>query len=300
MTYYNGASETSSGFFSIIGEALSDLANMIDLMLSLGFMQRALIVGLLVSLCAALLGVNLVLKRYAMIGTALGNVGFMVVAIAGIIEVAPVAISMPIVILAAFLMLRMSEKSKVKGDSVVALVSTSSISIGVIFTALTTGITLHICTVMFGSFFVMTQLDMYLSIAVSVAVVVLFVLFYKQLFAVTHDEDFAKATGTKVEIYKSLLALLTAVTIVIGMRMMGAMLVAALTIFPALSAMRICKRFLSVVISSAIIGVVCFALGMLFSFGLDLPPGASVVGVNLILYIILCIASFIKRKVFAG
>jgi len=285
--------------FNWISEALSDFFNMINLMLSLNFMQRALIVGLLVSLCAALLGVNLVLKRYAMIGTALGNVGFMVMSIAGIIDVAPVAVSMPIVILAAFLMLRMSEKSKVKGDSVVALVSTSSIAIGVIFTGLTTGITLHICTVMFGSFFVMTQLDMYLSIAVSVAVVALFVLFYKQLFAVTHDEDFAKATGTKVEVYKSLLAILTAVTIVIGMRMMGAMLVAALTIFPALSAMQICKRFLTVVITSAIIGVVCFAVGMLVSFGLDLPPGASVVGANLVLYTALCIPGIIRRRLFA-
>jgi len=261
-------------------------------------MQRALIVGLLVSLCAALLGVNLVLKRYAMIGTALGNVGFMVMAIAGIIDIAPVAVSLPVVIIAAFAMLRMSEKSKVKGDSVVALVSTSSIAIGVVFTGLTTGITLHICNVMFGSIFVMTQRDLYLSIAVSIAVVSLFVLFYKQLFAVTHDEDFAKATGTRVEIYKSMLAILTAVTIVLGMRMMGAMLIAALTIFPALSAMQLCKRFLSVVIASAIIGVLCFMVGMVISFGLDLPPGASVVGVNLILYIIFCLVGVIKRRGF--
>jgi len=279
---------------------MTALFNLINDMLFFTFMQRALIVGLLVSLCAALLGVNLVLKRYAMIGTALGNVGFMVMAIAGIIDIAPVAVSMPIVILAAFIMLRMSEKSRVKGDSVVALVSTSSIAIGVIFTGLTTGITLHICTVMFGSIFVMTQLDMYLSIAVSIVVVGLFVFFYKQLFAVTHDENFAKATGTKVEIYKSLLAILTAVTIVLGMRMMGAMLIAALTIFPALSAMQLCKRFLSVVITSAIVGVLCFLVGMLVSFGLDLPPGASVVGVNLILYTVFCIIGFVRRRGFAS
>jgi len=275
---------------------------MISEMLSFTFMQRAIIVGLLVSLCAALLGVNLVLKRYAMIGTALSHVGFGALAIAGGLDIflsylgfdataisnvtnlAPLAISMPVVVGAAFLLLRMSENSKVKGDSAVALVSTSSLAIGVIVVSLTTGLTLHICNVMFGSIFAMTQADMYLSIALSVAVISIFVLFYKQLFAVTYDESFAKATGTKVGIHKSLLAILTAVTVVLGMRMMGAMLIAALTIFPALSAMRLCKRFLSVVITAAIIGVTCFFIGMVFSFWYDLPPGASVVGVNLVVF----------------
>ena len=275
------------------------LIDMIAEMLSFTFMVRAVVVGLLVSLCAALLGVNLVLKRYAMIGTALGNVGFAVMAIAGVIDVAPVTISLPVVIVAAFVMLRVSEKSKVKGDSIVALVSTSGIAVGVIFTGLTTGITLHICNVMFGSIFAMTQRDMYISIGLSVAVVGLFVLFYKQLFAVTHDENFAKATGMKVEIYKSMLAILTAVTIVVGMRMMGALLIAALTVFPALSAMQLCKKFRSVVIASATIGVTCFFVGMLFSFGLDLPPGACVVGVNLAVYVIFSCIAFVKRRGFA-
>jgi len=278
---------------------MTALFDMIAEMLSFSFMVRAIIVGLMVSLCAALLGVNLVLKRYAMIGTALGNVGFAVMAIAGVIDIAPVTVSLPVVTLAAFIMLRVSEKSKVKGDSIVALVSTSGIAIGVIFTGLTTGITLHICNVMFGSIFAMTQRDMYISVALSITVVGLFVLFYKQLFAVTHDENFAKATGIKVEIYKSLLAMLTAVTIVVGMRMMGALLIAALTVFPALSAMQLCKRFLFVVIASAVIGVMCFFIGMLFSFGLDLPPGACVVGVNLAVYVVFSFVGFVKRKGFA-
>ena len=277
---------------------MAALFDMIAEMFSFAFMVRAIVVGLLVSLCAALLGVNLVLKRYAMIGTALGNVGFAVMAIAGVIDVAPVTVSLPVVTLVAFIMLRLNEKSKVKGDSVVALVSTSGIAVGVIFTGLTTGITLHVCNVMFGSIFAMAQRDMYLSIALSVAVVGLFVLFYKQLFAVTHDENFARATGIKVEVYKSLLAILTAVTIVLGMRMMGALLIAALTIFPALSAMQICKRFLYVVIASAVIGVVCFFVGMLFSFGLDLPPGACVVGVNLAVYIVFSCIGFVRRRGF--
>ena len=269
--------------------------DMIVDMFSFAFMVRAIIVGLLVSLCAALLGVNLVLKRYAMIGTGLSHVGFAAMAIAGVVDIAPLAISLPVVVGTAFLLLRLNESSKVKGDSAVALISTSGLAIGVVVVSLTTGLTLHICNVMFGSIFAMTQADMYLSAALSVVVLGLFVIFYKQLFAVTYDENFAKATGVKVEVYKSLLAILTAVTVVLGMRMMGALLIASLTLFPALSAMRIYKRFLSVVIVAAIVGIVCFFVGMLFSFGLDLPPGASVVGVNLIVFIAFSVIAMIKR-----
>ncbi|MCL1843385.1 MAG: metal ABC transporter permease [Defluviitaleaceae bacterium] len=278
------------------------LFDMIADMFSLTFMVRAIVVGLLVSLCAALLGVNLILKRYAMIGTGLSHVGFAAMAIAGVIDLAlpadlaPLAISMPVVIGTAFLLLRLNESNKINGDSAVALISTSGLAIGVIVVSLTTGLTLHICNIMFGSIFAMRRVDMYLSIALSVVVIGLFVVFYKQLFAITYDENFAKATGVKVEIYKSLLAILTAVTVVLGMRMMGALLIASLTLFPALSAMRICKRFLSVVIAAAVIGVGCFFIGMLFSFGLDLPPGASVVGVNLAVFILFCAAGFLKKR----
>jgi len=279
---------------------MTEFFELIANMLNFTFMQRALIVGGLVSLCAALLGVNLVLKRYAMIGTALGNVGFAILTIAGIIEFvdfAPMAISFPLIILTAFIMLRINNKSKARGDSAVAIVSTSSIAIGVIVAGLTTGITLHICSVLFGDMFLLQSWDIPLSIVLSIAVVGMFVFFYKQLFAITHDENFARATGTKVEIYKSLLAILTAVTIVMGMRLMGTMLIAALTIFPALSAMQLFKRFLSVVIASAIIGVVCFFIGMLISMGQDLPPGACVVGVNLIVYVIVSGIKFVRRRV---
>jgi len=273
-----------------------EIISIISEMFSFAFLVRAIVVGLLVSLCAALLGVNLVLKRYAMIGTGLSHVGFAAMVIAGVIDLAPVPFSLPVVIVSAFLLLRMNENSKVKGDSAVALVSTSSMAIGVIVMGMTTGITLHICNVMFGSIFAMTQADMYLSVALSVVVICLFVLFYKQLFAVTYDESFAQATGTRVGIYKSLLAILTAVTVVLGMRMMGALLIASLTIFPALSAMRLCKRFLSVVITSAVISVVCFFVGMVFSFVLDLPPGASIVGVNLIVFTVFSGISFVRKR----
>jgi len=286
------------------------------------FMQRAIIVGLLVSLCAALLGVSLVLKRYAMIGTGLSHVGFAATVIGGIlitldldplsrflppwaiagiasvfavIDRIPLLLPMLVVVATAFLLLRLNESSKIKGDSAVALISTSGIAIGVIVMGLTTGITLHVCNVLFGSIFAMSATDMYLSIILSLVVLTLFVLFYKQLFAVTYDESFAKATGTKVEIYKSMLALLTAVTVVLGMRMMGALLIASLTLFPALSAMRLCKRFLSVVITAGIVSVVCFFVGMVLSFGYDLPPGASVVGVNLVVFLLCSGVALVRR-----
>ncbi|MCL2558482.1 MAG: metal ABC transporter permease, partial [Treponema sp.] len=182
---------------------------MIAEIFSYTFMTRAIVVGLLVSLCAALLGVNLVLKRYAMIGTGLSHVGFAAMSIAGIVDFAPLAVSLVVVVAAAFLLLRLNENSKIRGDSAVALVSTSSLSIGVIVVALTTGLTLHVCNVMFGSIFIMTVADVYLSLILCALVLALFILFYKQLFAVTYDEEFARATGTRVELYKSLLAILT-------------------------------------------------------------------------------------------
>lgn len=264
-------------------------------MFSFTFMVRAVVVGLLVSLCASLLGVSLVLKRYAMIGTGLGNVGFAALVTATAFDLAPLAVSMPVVVVAAFLLLRVNESSKIKGDSAVALISASSLAVGVIITSQTTGMSLHTCTAMFGSILAMTSADLQLSVGLSIVVLALFVLFYKQLFAVTYDENFAKATGTRIQVYKSLLALLTAVTVVLGMRMMGALLISSLIIFPALSAMRVCKSFLSVVITSAIISVVCFFVGIVLSFGYDLPTGASVVGVNLVIFLLLSGVNLLRQ-----
>ena len=264
-------------------------------MFSFTFMIRAVVVGLLVSLCASLLGVSLVLKRYAMIGTGLGNVGFAAMLSATAIGLAPLVVSMPVVVAAAFLLLRVNESSKIKGDSAVALISASSLAIGVIIVSQTTGLTMHVCSAMFGSILAMTRADLQLSVGLSVVVLILFVLFYKQIFAVTYDENFAKATGTKIQVYKSLLALLTAVTVVLGMRMMGALLISSLIIFPALSAMRLCKSFLSVVITSAIVSVICFFVGIVLSFRYNLPTGASVVGVNLVVFLLFSGAAFVKQ-----
>lgn len=268
-------------------------------MLSYSFLTRALVVGLLVSLCAALLGVSLVLKRYAMIGDGLSHVGFSAMGLATALGVSPLAVSIPVVIIAAFLLLRIRESSKIKGDAAIALISTGSLAIGVIIISLSTGMSTDVCNYMFGSILAMSRNDVYLSITLCAAVLILFILFYSKIFAVTFDETFAQATGTKVEIYNMLIALLTAVTIALGMRMMGAMLISSLVIFPALTSMRLCKAFRSVVICSAVVSVVCFFVGLVISYMVALPTGASVVGVNIIVFLLFSAIGKVKRGRFA-
>ncbi|MDO4542895.1 MAG: metal ABC transporter permease, partial [Bacillota bacterium] len=205
---------------------------------SYDFLVRALIVGTLVSVCAALLGVTLVLKRYSMIGDGLAHVGFGALSIALALNVAPLTVSIPIVMISAILLLRISENSKIKGDAAIALISSSAIAIGVIVTSMTSGLSVDIYSYMFGSILAMSDGDVVLSIAISVVVFILFVVFYNKIFAVTFDENFAAATGTRAGVFNMLIALLTACTIVVGMRIMGTMLISSLIIFPALSSMR--------------------------------------------------------------
>ena len=231
-------------------------------MFSYTFIIRALIVGTLVSLCAALLGVSLVLKKYSMIGDGLSHVGFGALAIASACNLAPLQVALPVVIVSAFFLLRLSESSKIKGDSAIALISTSSLAIGVFAISITTGMNTDVNNYMFGSVLSMSENDVYVSIVLSIVVLILFVFFFHKIFAVTFDETFAKATGIKANLYNMLIALLTAVTIVLGMRMMGALLISSLIIFPALTSMRLCKSFKAVTISSAIISVVCFFIGI--------------------------------------
>ena len=230
------------------------------------FIVRALIVGTLVSLCAALLGVSLVLKRYSMIGDGLSHVGFGALAVAMAFHWAPLPVAIPVVVVAAFLLLRLSENSKIKGDSAIALIASSSLAIGVTVISLASGQNADVYSYMFGSILAMKESDVYVSIALSVVVLILFIVFYNKIFAVTFDENFAKATGTRANLYNMLIALLTAVTIVVGMRIMGTMLISSLIIFPALSAMRIFRQFRSVVIASAVISIICFFIGLVASY----------------------------------
>jgi zinc transport system permease protein len=265
-------------------------------MFSYTFLVRAVVVGLLVALCAALLGVSLVLKRYSMIGDGLSHVGFGTLALATAMNAAPLTVSIPIVVLAAFLLLRISENSKIKGDAAIALISTSSLAIGVVVISLTTGMNTDVCNYMFGSILAMSKSDVRVSIILAVVVLALFVMFYNKIFAITFDENFASATGVKTGLYNMLIAFLTAITIVLGMRMMGALLISSLIIFPALTSMRLCKRFRSVTICSAVVSVTCFFIGVVISYVEATPTGASVVIVNIAAFLLFWTANSIKER----
>ena len=258
--------------------------NVLSEMLSYPFMVRALFGGMLVSLCASLLGVSLVLKRYSMIGDGLSHVSFGALSIALAMGWSPLKVSIPVVVLAAFFLLRITENSRIKSDAAIAMISASSLAIGIIVTSLTTGMTTDVSSYMFGSILAMTKEDVMLSAVLCIIVLGLFVLCYNQVFAVTFDENFAKATGVNVGAYNMLISVLTAVTIVLGMRMMGDMMISSLVIFPCLTSMRVFKSFTSVVVSSGILSLVCFLLGMMASYQFSMPAGASVVVVNLIAF----------------
>ena len=285
------------------------------------FIRRALLVGVLVALCAALLGVTLVLKRYSMIGDGLSHVGFGALSIAAalgfvtsdalpaflpeglrggiaalctMIAETPLPFTLVIVIALAFLILRMSEHSTLRGDAAIALLSTTALAVGVLVTSLTSGMNVDVMNYMFGSILAMSQADVILSVSLSAVVLVLFLLFCNRIFAVTFDENFARATGTKAGMYNMLIAILTAVTIVIGMRMMGTMLISSLIIFPALTSMRIFANFRGVLISSAVVSVVCFVAGIMFSCLYSIPAGAAIVLANLCVFLIFSLIGRIR------
>ena len=264
-------------------------------MFSFPFMQRALIAGVLVSLCAALLGVSLVLKRYSMIGDGLSHVSFGALAIAVALGVTPLWFSIPVVILAAFLLLRVADNPRWNSDAAIAAMSASSLAIGILVISRTTGMTTDVDNYMFGSVLAMSKTDVALSVVLCLAVLVLFILFYHKLFAVTFDESFSRATGLKVERYNTLLAILTALTIVLGMRMMGAMLISSLVIFPALTAMRLFRSFRGVVVCAAATSVACFCLGLTISFAFSTPVGATVVAADLAVFLTSCLIGLLRR-----
>ena len=262
---------------------------------SYSFMSRAMIVGVLVALCSALLGVSLVLKRYSMIGDGLSHVGFGALSVAVAMNVAPLQVSIPVVVIAAFLLLRINSDSRIKGDAAIALISSSALAIGVIVTSLTTGLNADVHNYLFGSILAMSESDVVLSISLSVLVLLLFIVFYHRLFAVTFDESFARATGTRCSVYNMLLALLTAITIVVGRRIMGAMLISSLVSFPALTSMRVCRSFRGVILCSAVLSVLCFFLGMFASYVFSTPAGASVVVVNLAAFLLFSLVGKCRR-----
>lgn len=272
------------------------MINIISEMLSYSFITRALIVGTLVSLCAALLGTSLVLKRYSMIGDGLSHVGFGALAVAYVMNITPLYVAIPVVLVSAILLLRISENGKIKGDAAIALITTSSLAIGVTAISVSSGMNTEVINYMFGSILTMDSTDVLLGVILSVMVLVLYVIFYTKIFAVTFDENFAKATGTKTGLFNLLIASLTALTVVLGMKMMGAMLISALIIFPSLTSMRLCKTFRGVTLCSALLSLVCFFMGVIISYVYNTPTGASVVIINLLAFAIFSIIGAVRKK----
>lgn len=253
-------------------------------MMSYPFMVRAFIVGVLVSLCASLLGGSLVLKRYSMIGDGLSHVGFAALAIAYPFGFSPLYISIPACIAAAFFLLQMKDSAKIKGDAATALLCSGALAVGVMVISLTTGMNTDVCNYMFGSILAMSRSDLYLSVILSVVVLVLFIVFYERIFAVTFDETFAAATGTDSRRYNVIIAILTAVTVVLGMRMMGTLLISSLIVFPSLTAMRVTRRFRTTIVLSVVLATGCFLAGLCFSYLRSVPTGACIVVVDILVF----------------
>ncbi len=265
-------------------------------MLSYPFLVRAMVGGALVSLCAALLGVSLVLRRYSMIGDGLSHVSFGALSVAVAFGWQPLGLSVPVVAAAAFFLLRITENGKVKSDAAIAMISAVSLAAGIVVTSLTTGMNTDVSSYMFGSILAMSRGDVWLSAAVSAIVLCLYIFCYNKIFAVTFDESFAKATGVRVGAYNVLIAMLTAVTIVLGMRMMGAMLISSLLIFPAVTSMRLFKSFCGVVICSAVLSMVCFFIGIMASYAFSTPAGASVVLAEMAAFLVFSAVQWLRER----
>ena len=250
-------------------------------MLQYPFMVRALVVGVLISICASLLGTSLVLKRYSMIGDSLSHVGFAALAVAYAFYLDPLVISIPVTMAAAFLLLELKESMRIKGDAATALLCSSALAVGVLVISLTRGMNTDVCNYMFGSILAMSSADVWLTLAAGSLIILLYILFYHPLFAVTFDESFATASGVRSHFYHLVLALMTAVTIVLGMRMMGALLISSLIVFPAITAMQICHRYLTTIEASTLVGLGCFLVGITLSYALSIPTGPCIVLMNL-------------------
>lgn len=260
---------------------------------SYSFMTRALIVGILISLCSALLGVSLVLKRYSMIGDGLSHVGFGALAVAAVLNFSPLTVAIPTTIIASVFLLKLSTSSKIKGDSAIAVISTSALALGVIIVSVF-GTNTDLNNYMFGSILSLSSADTITGIIVTLMVSILFVFFYHRIFAVTFDEEFAQATGTKVNLLNTIIAILTSLTVVIGMRLMGTLLVSSLIVFPPLSAIRLCKTFKGVTVCSALISIISFTLGLILSYIFSFPTGATIVITNLLIMLICIVIRKIK------
>ena len=282
---------------------MTDVFEKLQLYFSFPFVRYALIVGVLIAICSSLLGVTLVLKRFSFIGDGLSHVAFGAMAVAAVVGLTnEMLIVMPVTIVCAVLLLKTGQNAKIKGDASVAMISVGALAVGYLLMNLfptSSNISADVCTTLFGSTSILTlsKTEVWLCLALSAVVVIVFIFFYNKIFAVTFDENFANATGTNANAYNLLIAVIIAVVIVLAMNLVGSLLISALIIFPALSAMRVFKNFKAVTICSAVISVACALLGILASIIWGTPVGPTIVVADIAIF--LCcwgVGSFVKIK----
>ena len=266
------------------------------------FVRYAMIVGVLIALCSSLLGVTLVLKRFSFIGDGLSHVAFGAMAVATAMSLSNnLILVLPVTVICAILLLRTGQNSKTKGDAAIAMISVGTLAIGYLIMYLfakSANLSGDVCATLFGSTLILTLgiTDVWLCAGLSVLVIAVFLLFYHKIFAVTFDEDFSTATGVQAKVYNLILAVVIAVVIVLAMNLVGALLISALVIFPALSAMRVFKSFKAVTICSAIVAVTCSALGILIAIAAGTPVGSTLVAVDIVGYFTFSIVGFISGR----
>ncbi|MBQ9483960.1 MAG: metal ABC transporter permease [Ruminiclostridium sp.] len=281
---------------------MGDFVSKLQLYFSYPFVWYALIVGLLIALCSSLLGVTLVLKRFSFIGDGLSHVAFGAMAVAGLVGLTnDMYIVLPITVISAILLLRTGQNAKINGDAAVAMISVGALAVGYMLMNVfpsSANVTGDVCTTLFGSTSILTlkETDVIVCIIMSVIVIAAFLLFYHKIFAVTFDENFMRAAGVKANVYNLIIAIITAFIIVLAMNLVGSLLISALIIFPALSAMRVFRSFRSVVICSACVSVFCAGAGIFTSIMAGTPVGSTIVVIDILVFFIFCVVSLFKRR----
>lgn len=275
----------------------------LNLYLQFPFVRYAIIVGVLIALCSSLLGVTLVLKRYSFIGDGLSHVAFGAMSIAAVLNLTNnMLLVLPVTVISAILLLRQGKNAKIKGDAAIAMISVGALAFGYLLMNIfstSSNLSGDVCSTLFGSTSILTLTinEVILCVVLSVLVVIIFVLFYNKIFAVTFDEDFAKASGLKVDIYNLLIAVVIAVIIVLAMNLVGSLLISALIIFPSLSAMRICRSFRSVTILSAVLSVICALSGLLISILSGTPVGSTIVAVDVLAFALCLLIGSVRGRI---
>ena len=265
-------------------------------MFQYAFMQRALIVGLCVAICAALVGVSLVLRKNSMIGDGLSHTAFSAFALATVLGLAPLYVALPVVIIASFFVLRLSQSKKVHGDAAIAVLSASSLAIGTFAISVSKGVNIDLNSYLFGSILSASWADVIMSAILAAVVISLYLFAYHRIFAIAFDEVFAKSVGVKTGIYDAIFAAICSCTVVLGMRLLGSLLISSLIIFPTLTAMRIAKTFKGVVFVSVVVSILAFLSGLVLSYILAAPTGATVVLVNLAAFILALILEKMRKN----